>query len=222
MLIRRAPDLKTADITEELNYVNRRAFLAGLAGAGVLLSIGERAALAQGLAREAAARLARDDDPLTPYEAVTGYNNFYEFGTSKDDPAANAKNFRVRPWTVKIEGEVDKPGSYEFDDLVKPYKLEERIYRHRCVEAWTMVVPWQGFPLKDLISRVRADGPSQVRGVHDPDGSDTDAGAAEPHSPLAVCRSPADGRGDAPARPHGHRRVRQAAALIRTARRFAW
>ena len=158
MLIRRAPDLKTADITEELNYVNRRAFLAGLAGAGVLLSIGERAALAQGLAREAAARLARDDDPLTPYEAVTGYNNFYEFGTSKDDPAANAKNFRIRPWTVKIEGEVDKPGSYEFDDLVKPYKLEERIYRHRCVEAWSMVVPWQGFPLKDLIGRVEPTG----------------------------------------------------------------
>jgi methionine sulfoxide reductase catalytic subunit len=158
MLIRRAPDLKTTDITEERHYVNRRVFLAGLAGAGVLLSIGERAALAHGLAREAAARLARDDDPLTPYEAVTGYNNFYEFGTSKDDPAANAKNFRVRPWTVKIEGEVDKPGSYEFDDLVKPYKLEERIYRHRCVEAWSMVVPWQGFPLKDLISRVEPTG----------------------------------------------------------------
>lgn len=158
MLIRRAPDLKTSDITEERLYINRRAFLAGLAGAGVLLTVGEQAALAQGLAREAAARLTREDDPLTPYEVVTGYNNYYEFGTGKDDPAANAKNFRVRPWTVRIDGDVDKPGNYEFDDLVKPHKLEERVYRHRCVEAWSMVVPWQGFPLKDLVSRVQPTG----------------------------------------------------------------
>ena len=147
MLIRRAPVLSTSDITDERLYLNRRAFLAGLAGAGVLLTLGERRALAQGLARQAGASLMGDDDKLTPYETVTGYNNFYEFGTGKDEPAQNAGTLRPRPWKVKIDGEVGKPGDYDFDDLVKPYKLEERIYRHRCVEAWSMVVPWQGLPL---------------------------------------------------------------------------
>jgi sulfoxide reductase catalytic subunit YedY len=154
MLIRRAPDLSTRDVTDERLYVNRRAFLGGLAGAGVLLTLGERRALAQGLARQAGASLMGDDDKLTPYETVTSYNNFYEFGTGKDEPARNAGTLRPRPWKVKIDGEVGKPGDYDFDDLVKPYKLEERIYRHRCVEAWSMVVPWQGIPLQDLVKRV--------------------------------------------------------------------
>jgi sulfoxide reductase catalytic subunit YedY len=154
MLIRHAPDLRTSDITDERLYVNRRAFLAGLAGAGVLLTLGERRALAQGLARQAGAALVGDDDKVTPYETVTGYNNFYEFGTGKDEPAKNAGTLRPRPWKVKIDGEVGRPGDYDFDDLVKPYKLEERIYRHRCVEAWSMVVPWQGLPLGDLVKRV--------------------------------------------------------------------
>jgi sulfoxide reductase catalytic subunit YedY len=153
MLIRRAPDLSTRDVTDERLYLNRRAFLGGLAGAGVLLTLGERRALAQGLARQAGASLVGDDDKLTPYETVTGYNNFYEFGTGKDEPARNAGTLRPRPWKVKIDGEVGKPGDYDFDDLVKPYKLEERIYRHRCVEAWSMVVPWQGLPLGDLVKR---------------------------------------------------------------------
>jgi sulfoxide reductase catalytic subunit YedY len=85
---------------------------------------------------------------------VTGYNNFYEFGTAKDEPARNAGSLRPRPWKVRIDGEVGKPGDYDFDDLVNPYNPEERIYRHRCVEAWSMVVPWQGFPLKDLVKRI--------------------------------------------------------------------
>jgi sulfoxide reductase catalytic subunit YedY len=155
MLIRRAPDLRSADITDERYYLDRRGFLAALAGAGLLLSAGERRALAQSLARHGAPDLHPDDDALTPYETVTGYNNFYEFGTGKDDPAANARNFRARPWKVKVEGEVARPGEYDVDDLVRLGKLEERVYRHRCVEAWSMVVPWQGVPLKDVIARLQ-------------------------------------------------------------------
>jgi sulfoxide reductase catalytic subunit YedY len=149
MLIRRPPDIRTAEITDERLYLNRREFLGGLAAAGVVLSVGERNAIAEGLTRA-----GQQDDKLTPWESVTTYNNFYEFGTDKDEPARLAKDFRVRPWKVRIEGEIAKPGDYDFDDLVKPHKPVERVYRHRCVEAWSMVVPWMGFPLKDLIARL--------------------------------------------------------------------
>jgi methionine sulfoxide reductase catalytic subunit len=154
MLIRRAPDIRASEITDERLLLNRRTFLAGLASAGVLLTLGERRALAQGLARDVGARLTSDDDKLTPYDAVTTYNNYYEFGTGKDEPSQNATKLRTRPWKVKIDGEAAKPGDYDLDDLVKPYKQEERVYRHRCVEAWSMVVPWLGFPLADLIKRI--------------------------------------------------------------------
>lgn len=149
MLIRRPPDISAADITDERLYLNRREFLGGLAAAGVVLSVGERNAIAEGLGRA-----ARQDDKLTPWESVTTYNNYYEFGTDKGDPARLAKSFRTSPWKVRIEGEIARPGDYDFDDLVKPHKPVERVYRHRCVEAWSMVVPWMGFPLKDLIARL--------------------------------------------------------------------
>ena len=123
-------------------------------GAGILLTAGERQALARVVARESGRVLRPDDDKLTPYEVVTSYNNFYEFGTGKDEPAVNATGFRARPWKVRIDGEVAKPGDYDLDDLLKPHTLEERVYRHRCVEAWSMVVPWLGFPLRDLVTRV--------------------------------------------------------------------
>ena len=155
MLIRPAQQLRSSEITEERLYVGRRAFLAGLAGSGLLLTLGERNALAQSVAREGAALLSGADDKLTPYESVTTYNNYYEFGTGKDEPAVRAVNFKPRPWKVKIEGEIGKPGDYDFDDLVKPYKQEERVYRHRCVEGWSMVIPWLGFPIRDLIAKVQ-------------------------------------------------------------------
>ncbi|MFN8651082.1 MAG: protein-methionine-sulfoxide reductase catalytic subunit MsrP [Gemmatimonadales bacterium] len=147
MLIRRPSDIRASDITSESSYLNRREFLAGLALSGLVLSPGERRALTR--------MAGRNDDKLTPYESVTTYNNFYEFGTDKSDPAENAKNFRTRPWKVRIEGEIAKPGEYDFDALVNPYKAQEHVYRHRCVEAWSMVIPWLGFPLKDLIAKVQ-------------------------------------------------------------------
>jgi len=148
MLIRRPPDIPASEITDQRLFLDRRAFLGGLAALGVALTAGERRALA----RFATAR--DDDDKLTPYESVTHYNNYYEFGTDKEEPAEQARNFRPKPWKVRIDGEVAKPADYDLDDLLKPFKQEERVYRHRCVEAWSMVVPWMGFPLKDLVARV--------------------------------------------------------------------
>ena len=90
---------------------------------------------------------------MTPKELITSYNNFYEFGTDKEDPAKTAGKFNPKPWSVAVKGEVGKPGSYAYEDLIKPHKLEERIYRLRCVEAWSMVVPWVGIPLGDMLKR---------------------------------------------------------------------
>ncbi|HXI20349.1 MAG TPA: protein-methionine-sulfoxide reductase catalytic subunit MsrP [Gemmatimonadales bacterium] len=149
MLIRRPPDIQSREITDEKLHLGRREFLTGLAAAGVLLTVGERQALAA-----ACAPMARADDKPTPYQSITHYNNFYEFGTDKADPSDLAGSFKPLPWKVRIDGEVAKPADYDFEDLVKPYQQEERVYRHRCVEAWSMVVPWLGFPLRDLVNRV--------------------------------------------------------------------
>ncbi len=153
MLIRRPPDLPSREITSEGQYQNRRTFLASLGALGVALAPGERRGIAHRLAREAGWQA--DDDTPTPYETVTTYNNYYELGTDKDEPAVNARTLKLRPWKVRIDGEVARPADYDLDDLVKPSRQEERIYRMRCVEAWSMVIPWLGFPLKDLIDRVQ-------------------------------------------------------------------
>jgi len=147
MLIRRPTDVPASEITPE--HLSRREFLAGLAAAGVLLTAGERQALARTVPR------TEPDDKLTPYESVTTYNNFYEFGTDKSDPAENSKSFKAKPWKVRVEGEVARPGEYDLDDLVNPYKAQEHVYRHRCVEAWSMVIPWLGFPLRDFVTRMQ-------------------------------------------------------------------
>ncbi|NJN52399.1 MAG: protein-methionine-sulfoxide reductase catalytic subunit MsrP [Gammaproteobacteria bacterium] len=110
------------------------------------------------------ARLSFTPDPQPPADAITpqgiaqAYNNFYEFGTAKDDPAANAGRLTTDPWSVEVSGEVGKPGNYPLDDILKPHALQERIYRLRCVEAWSMVVPWIGFPLGDLLKRFEPTG----------------------------------------------------------------
>ncbi|NIR42639.1 MAG: protein-methionine-sulfoxide reductase catalytic subunit MsrP [Gemmatimonadetes bacterium] len=156
MLIRRPPDIRESEVTDERLYVNRRQFIGRAAsiGAGLglvsaapsLLSCAERGDAA-GDASGAAAQ-----DELTPYEDVTGYNNFYEFGTGKEDPARNAHTLQTRPWTVEVEGECNKPGVYDIEDILSRYPAEERIYRLRCVEAWSMVIPWLGFPLSDFLN----------------------------------------------------------------------
>ncbi len=150
MLITRRPDVPPAEITAESVYATRREFLAaagfGLAAVGGLLPM-PRLGAALGLR-------TRDDDKLTPWDDITGYNNYYEFGTDKEDPARNATRFRSRPWKVEIAGEVSRPAVYDLDDLLKGLAPEERVYRHRCVEAWSMVVPWMGIPLGRLIDRL--------------------------------------------------------------------
>jgi sulfoxide reductase catalytic subunit YedY len=149
MLIRSPSDIPPSEITPESLYWSRRDWLRSVGiASGVALA---GAALPR---RLRALSVGDDDDKLTPYDDVTTNNNFYEFGTGKGDPAENAHTLRPRPWTVKIDGEVAKPATYDFGDLIKPFPPVERVYRHRCVEAWSMVVPWLGFPLRDLIKRV--------------------------------------------------------------------
>jgi sulfoxide reductase catalytic subunit YedY len=101
------------------------------------------------------------DDPRTPYQSITTYNNFYEFGLEKDEPARNAHTLQTRPWTIEVAGEVRQPGTMAIDDLLQWFPLEERVYRMRCVEAWSMVIPWLGFPLGGLIKRLEPTGNAQ-------------------------------------------------------------
>ncbi|MCC7002349.1 MAG: protein-methionine-sulfoxide reductase catalytic subunit MsrP [Gemmatimonadaceae bacterium] len=153
-------DLPSSEITPESAYLDRRRFIAaaGLAGAG-LLAAGSlaRGAFASGPTPQQKSLgtpygLQPGDDP-TAEEDVTSYNNFYEFGTGKGDPVENAQGFVTKPWTVKVEGLVKKPGNYQLEDFLKPSKVEDRIYRMRCVEAWSMVIPWRGIMLADVLKR---------------------------------------------------------------------
>ncbi|BDG04039.1 protein-methionine-sulfoxide reductase catalytic subunit MsrP [Anaeromyxobacter oryzae] len=151
------PDLRERDVTPEPLWLRRREFLAlGAAGAAALaLPRSARAGDPTGQALPVAKKIekAGGEEP-TKWDAITTYNNFYELGADKADPARNAGSLRPRPWTVAIEGEVRKPGNLDVDALMKSFPLEERIYRMRCVEAWSMVIPWVGFPLADLVKRV--------------------------------------------------------------------
>lgn len=144
MLIRRGGDLPSSEITSYQHYLDRRSFMLA---AGTL-------AVGAALPRPLRASLRHDDDKLTPYEDVIGYNNYYEFGTDKSSPARLAGGLKTTPWNVEVAGEVKRPGTYAYEDLVRPHPAEERVYRHRCVEGWSMVVPWMGFPLGDLIRRL--------------------------------------------------------------------
>ncbi len=140
--------MRYSDVTPRSVYLNRRRFLA--AGAALL---GARLDAAEKLTPTVQSPFSTDEKQ-TPYNDVTHYNNFYEFGTDKGQPAMLARNFRTNPWTVSVEGAVKKPKVYDFDAIMKMAPLEERIYRHRCVEGWSIVVPWIGFPLSALIKQV--------------------------------------------------------------------
>lgn len=154
MLIRRADDLKASDVTPEPLYLGRRAFLQAT-GLAALASAACNAAGAEKPPTQGQPYGLQPDDTPTPWEDVTGYNNFYEFGTDKSDPKANAQKLRTTPWTVKVDGLVAKPADLQLEDFVKPYQIEDRVYRHRCVEGWSMVVPWRGFPLAELLKRAQ-------------------------------------------------------------------
>jgi len=148
MTYRFRTDLKFSDITKHSDFMNRRQIMAGLGGVAVAGLTGRWAQAAP-----LNAKYSTDQEPNT-LEDITTYNNFYEFGTDKGDPARNAHTLTTTPWSIKIDGLVDKPGDYAFDDILKDKTIEERIYRLRCVEGWSMVIPWQGFQLSDLLAQV--------------------------------------------------------------------
>ena len=152
MVIRKSPDLRYSQVTSKEAYVNRRRFLASSIAAGTL-AIAPKARATAKLNGVTKGPYTTDEKP-TPYDAITHYNNFYEFGTDKEDPSHNATKFVTSPWTVRIDGEVAKPLTLDLDALYKVAPLEERIYRHRCVERWSMVIPWIGYPLNVLLKKV--------------------------------------------------------------------
>jgi len=163
MLINRTPVLKYSDITPRDAYLNRRKFLQAIGIAGGLALAGKGVSnLVNPSARVYASTKLSGTTPspfsttekVTPYQITTTYNNFYEFGTEKDQPAKNAQKIVTSPWTVSVEGEVSKPRRFTMDEILKLAPLEERIYRHRCVEGWSIVVPWVGYSFSTLAKLV--------------------------------------------------------------------
>jgi sulfoxide reductase catalytic subunit YedY len=150
---RDVPNPLPSEITPRATYLRRREVVAGLIAAGLLAGV-PAAVRAAPLKYTRDGRYGAGDTP-NAYEDITTYNNFYEFGTSKEDPSRLGSRFRPRPWSVKVSGEADVTGTFTLEDILKPHPLEERLYRLRCVEAWSMVVPWVGFPLGDLLKRFR-------------------------------------------------------------------
>ena len=156
----RMPRIAPSEITPPEVYFSRRALLAGALAAGVS-TLTRAAGAAEGPPADAAplAYLANPHYSVSEapnrYEEITTYNNFYEFGTDKEDPSRNARSFRARPWSLRIDGEAEVRGNFTLEDILKGQSLEERIYRFRCVEAWSLVVPWVGFPLASLLARFK-------------------------------------------------------------------
>jgi len=150
MLIQHKTNIKSSDITPESRYLNRRSFIhsATLAGSSLLFTAG---------CSGADGDRTPDDSSLqvNSFKDATTYNNFYEFGLDKKDPSRLSGKFRPRPWSVTVDGEAENTGTFDFEDIVKPHAIEERIYRFRCVEAWSMVVPWNGIPLGNLLKRFK-------------------------------------------------------------------
>ena len=183
MLIRKPGDIPSSEITPESVYINRRKFigksagiaLGGAAGAGAIGSmfagsVGPAAAQVVGQRDWSGVRSELGEE-LTPYEDVTSYNNFYEFGTQKDDPVKNAHTLQPSPWSIEVGGMCANPGVFNLEDFIRPSAMEDRIYRMRCVEAWSMVIPWYGFALKDVIDRADPLGSAryvEFKTLHDP------------------------------------------------------
>lgn len=174
-----SPSIKPSEITSKAVYQSRRRFLQGGASLALGSSLGLTSMLATQKISHAAEKFSQlikspfsTDETLTPYKDVTTYNNFYEFGTSKSSPAIMAKDFKPRPWAIEVSGEVEKPLTLDLEDILARYPLEERIYRLRCVEAWSMVVPWVGFPLASLIKDLKPTSKAKYvafKTLHDPE-----------------------------------------------------
>jgi len=170
MLIKskKASDVRSSEITSPSVYLDRRRFLQSAAMFGAGAAFGTIAGPALAATEKTRVKLAGVNktkwtqeslgEKLTDYGSVTRYNNFYEFGTGKTDPADNSNKFTPRPWNLAVDGAVEKPGVYDLEDFLKPHQLEERVYRFRCVEAWSMVIPWVGIPLADVIKRMNPAG----------------------------------------------------------------
>lgn len=160
MLIKKPADIRPSEITAESDYYNRRQFIntAALAGTGLLFGNGcaaeESEAGFRRLENVQGSPFSTDEEPNSLEDIMT-YNNFYEFGLDKRDPVRYADEFRPKPWQVTIAGEAEITGTFDYEDIIGPHTIEERVYRLRCVEAWSMVVPWNGFPLGDLLKRFK-------------------------------------------------------------------
>jgi sulfoxide reductase catalytic subunit YedY len=161
MLIRHRSDIAPSEITPRSVYLRRREFLAGAAAAGLIAGLSPAVLSSRANAapmKGAPSPLSTTGETLTPLKDIISYNNFYEFGTDKGDPAKNAHTLKTSPWTVKVDGLVNKGADYNLEDLIRDIALEERIYRMRCVEGWSMVIPWVGIPLASVLNRVEPQG----------------------------------------------------------------
>jgi methionine sulfoxide reductase catalytic subunit len=163
MLIKRPDDIRSSEITDKKLYLNRREFIrattgtaaavaTGIVGAERFLQAASPAAHGRKLENVQKSAFSTDEKP-NKWDDITTYNNYYEFGTDKDSPSMLARNFKTEPWTVAVDGECAKKAAWHLEDILKGQTLEDRIYRHRCVEAWSMIIPWVGFPLSDFIKK---------------------------------------------------------------------
>ena len=177
MLIKKSGDIPYSEVTPKSVYMNRRDFMKAAGAAGVVLAAGGisgsgSVALAATKLQYTKSGLSTQGEELTTLKDITTYNNFYEFGTEKEDPHQNAKEFRTNPWKVSVEGQVKKSTSYDVESIIKMHpSLEERIYRLRCVEAWSMVIPWIGIPLASVIKAVEPTSKAKYvafQTLHDP------------------------------------------------------
>ena len=164
MLIQKQPELTYADVTPKTLYMGRRNFLLGVLGTAAAVKLYKKlpsvfagpptGSVPVPLSGIIQSKYTTAAEKVTPIQNVIRYNNYYEFGTDKDEPFENAKNFVTTPWSVSVEGEVAKPRTLTMDEILKLAPLEERIYRHRCVEAWSIVVPWIGYSLSTILNLV--------------------------------------------------------------------
>jgi methionine sulfoxide reductase catalytic subunit len=160
MLIRKPADIASSEVTPEALYINRRQFIAraGAIGAvaaagGALAACGDGDEWMDSAGGDVALSGLQANDKPNTWDEITTYNNFYEFGLNKEDPSRNSGRFKPQPWSIRVDGLVNKPGNYGYEDLVKAHAVQDRTYRLRCVEAWSMVIPWQGIPLADMIRK---------------------------------------------------------------------